>query len=244
LSVGLDTAGASKGNGLKTALDTVIAPKDAFEELRRAPTWGWALLVVLVLYAVASYLMTPALIHASTADWPRQVAANPGLAQMTPEQQRQALAFTQRFVQWAWVFAPVIAVIAILVQSIVMLIFKAAGKGDATFGAIWASAVNIQVPVLGINALVTVAIVILRGADGFNSAAELQTAMPSLGLLVPSTAIKLHAFASAFNPFTLWGCGLTIAAMAIVARLDRAWAWATGLVWLLVTAGLIGLFAR
>ncbi|MBV8116866.1 MAG: hypothetical protein JOZ01_02745, partial [Candidatus Eremiobacteraeota bacterium] len=62
--------------------------------------------------------------------------------------------------------------------------------------------------------------------------------------LVPSSAIKLHAFASAFNPFTLWGCGLTIVAMGVVARVDRAWAWATGIVWLFATAALIGLTAR
>jgi hypothetical protein len=163
---------------------------------------------------------------------------------MTPDRQQQALAITQKIVQWAWLFAPIIALVAILVLSVIMLVFKALGKGDAPFRALWASAANIQVPVLGINALLTAAIVMLRGPDSFNSAAELQTAMPSLGLLVPSTAIKLHAFASAFNPFTLWGCGLTIAAIAIVARLDRAWAWATGVVWLLVAAGLIGLAAR
>jgi hypothetical protein len=242
--MGLDATGAPKASGLKTALDTIIAPKDAFEQLRAAPTWGWALLLVIVLYAVASYLITPALTHATAADWPREVAANPSLAQMTPDQQQQALAFTQRIVQWAWVFAPVLAIIAILVQSVVMLVFKALGKGDAPFRALWAAGANIQVPVLGINGLLTAVIVMLRGPDSFNSAAELQTAMPSLGLLVPSTAIKLHAFASAFNPFTLWGCGLTIAAMAVVARLDRTWAWATGIVWLLVAAGLIGLSAR
>jgi hypothetical protein len=242
--MGLDATGAAKANGLKTALDTVIAPKDAFEQLRVAPTWGWALLLVFVLYAAASYLMTPALLHAIAADWPRQVAANPRLAQMTPGEQQQALAFTEKIVQWSWIFAPIIALIAILVQSVVMLVFKALGKGDAPFRAVWAAAVNIQVPVLGINALLTAAIVMLRGSDSFNSAAELQTAMPSLGLLVPSTAIKLHAFASAFNPFMLWGCGLTIAAMVIIARLDRAWAWASGIVWLLVSAGLIGLSAR
>ncbi len=242
--MGFDAAGTPKANGLKTALDTIIAPKEAFEQLRAAPTWGWALLLVIVLYSAASYLMTPALMHATSADWPRQVAANQGLAQMTPEQQQQALAFTQKIVQLAWLFAPVVALLAILVHAIVMLIFKSAGRGDASIGALWASAVNIQVPVIGINALVTAVIVMLRGSDSFNSASELQTAMPSLGLLVPSTAIKLHAFASAFNPFTLWGCGLTVAAMVVVARLDRAWAWATGIVWLLVAAGLIGFAAR
>jgi hypothetical protein len=242
--MGLDAPTRPQVNGLKTALDTVIAPKNAFEQLRAAPTWGWALLLVLVLYALASYLLTPALVHAITSDWPRQIAANPRIAQMSPSEQQQALAITQKFVQWAWIFAPVIAVVAIFIQTLVMLVFNVAAKGDASFRKLWASAVNIQVPVLGINALLTAAIVMLRGVDSFSSAAEIQTAMPSLGLLVPATSIKLHAFASSFNPFTLWGCGLTIAAMAIVARVGRTRAWATGLVWLFVTAGIIGLTAR
>ncbi|MBV8117392.1 MAG: hypothetical protein JOZ01_05415, partial [Candidatus Eremiobacteraeota bacterium] len=88
--MGLDASGTPKASGLKTALDTVIAPKDAFEQLRVAPTWGWALLLVLILYALASYLLTPALVHAITADWPRQVAANPSLAQMTPDEQQHS----------------------------------------------------------------------------------------------------------------------------------------------------------
>ncbi|MGA8533277.1 MAG: hypothetical protein WB615_04135 [Candidatus Tumulicola sp.] len=242
--MGLDATGAPKASGLKTALDTVIAPKEAFEQLAVAPTWGWALLLVIVIYAVASYLMTPALLHATVADWPRQVAENPKLAQMTPDQQQQALNIGKGIVQWAWLFAPIIALLAICVQSVIMWIFKALGKGNAPFRALWASAVNIQVPALGVGALITAVIVLARGADSFNSAAEIQTAMPSLGLLVPASAIKLHAFASSFNPFTLWGCGLTIAAMALVARLERAWAWATGIVWLLLAASLIGILAR
>jgi hypothetical protein len=125
-----------------------------------------------------------------------------------------------------------------------MLIFKAIGRSSASFGAIWAAAVNIQVPVLALNSLVTALIVMVRGADSFNSSAEIQTAMPSLGLLVDSSAVKLHAFLASFNPFTLWGCGLTIAAMIVVARLDRTMAWVTGIVWLLLSAGLISLAAR
>jgi hypothetical protein len=242
--MGLDATGAPKASGLKTALDTVIAPRDAFESLRAAPTWGWAFLLVIVLYSAASYVMTPALLHATAADWPRQVAANPQLAQMTSDQQQRALAIAQRFVQYAWVVAPIIALIAIFVQSIVMVIFRALGKGDAPYASLWAAAVNIQVPAIGLGAVITAVIVLVRGPDSFNSPADIQSAMPSLGLLVPATAIKLHAFASAFNPFTLWGCALTIAAMAIVARLDRAWAWATGIIWLLITACLIGLAAR
>jgi hypothetical protein len=188
--------------------------------------------------------MTPALVHATESDWPRQVAANPQLAQLSPEQQQKYLGFSLGIIRWVWLFAPIIALIAMLVQSVIMLAFKALGKGDAPFRALWAAAVNIALPVLALNALVTAVIVLVRGADSFNSAAEVQTALPSLALLVPSSAVKLHAFLAAFNPFTLWGCGLTVAAMAIVARVPRAWAWATGIVSIVVAAGLVAMASR
>lgn len=242
--MGLDTTGGPKPSGLKTALDTIVAPKEAFEQLRLAPTWGWALLLSVVLYAIAGYLMTPAVIHATQADWPRQIATNPQLAQLTSDQQQHALTISLSIVRWVWLFAPIVALLAVLVQSVLLLIFKAIGRGDATFGALWAAAANIALPVIGVNSMITAAIVLVRGAESFNSPAELQTALPSFGMLVPIAALKLHAFASAFNPFTLWGAGLTIAAMLIVARVSRVWAWVTGILSVLIPASLIAMLAR
>lgn len=239
-----DAESAPKANGLKTALDVLIAPKEAFESLRRVPTWGWALLIVIVLYALANYLLTPAMLHATQADWPRQVAANPQIAQQTPDQQQRDLAIGLAIVRWVWIFAPIFVFIAILVQTIVMLVFKALGKGTASFGAIWASAANIQIPVLGIGYIIIAVIAMIRGADSFNTSAQIYSAMPSLALLVDPAMVKLHAFLSVFNPFALWGGGLTIAAMTVVARVERVWAWLTAIVWLLISAGLIALVAR
>jgi hypothetical protein len=239
-----DAPGKARANGLKTALDIIIAPKEAFEQLRVAPTWGWALLILIVLYAIASWLTTPAILHATQADWAHTVASNPRLAAMTPDEQQSALAFTLKIVVWIWLFSPAIAIIATVVLAIVMLVFKAIGKGDCSFATIWAAAVNIQVPVLAVNALVTAAIVMLRGADSFNTSAEVQTAMPSLALLVDPASVKLHAFASAFNPFTLWGIGLVVGAMVISARASRGIAWATGIVWVVIAGGLIAVAAR
>ena len=236
--------GTVRASGLTTALDTIIAPKEAFERLRTAPTWGWALLLVIACYALASYLMTPALMHGFQADWPRQVAANPQLAQGTPEEQRRYLEISLKFVQFSWTFAPITAVLSILVQSLLMLIFKAVGRGDTRFATLWSAATNIQVPALGLAALVTAVIVMLRGPDAFNSIAEVQGAMPSLGLFVDPSATKLHAFLLVFNPFTLWGCGLTILAMIVAARVGRVWAWATGVAWLLAAALLVAMVAR
>lgn len=242
--MGLDTPQAPKADGLKTALDIIAAPKDGFERLRLTPTWGWALLIAIALYALGSFLMTGALQHATQADWPHQIAMNPRLAALTPEQQQRYLGLTLSITRWFWVFTPVFMLIAAFVQSIVMLIFKAIGRGDAPYGKLWASAVNIALPAIGINTVVTAAIVLVRGADSFNAPSELQMAMPSLGMLVPQASVKLHTFLAMINPFTLWGCGLTIAAMALVARVSRALAWTTGIVGLLVAAAFVALLSK
>jgi hypothetical protein len=242
--MGLETARTPKANGLKTAVDIVIAPKEALERLRAAPTWGWALLITIALYAIGSYLVTPALVHATTADWPRQVAANPGMAGMSPQQQQRALDLTIVIVRFSWVFAIVFTPIIMLVQALVMLLFKALGKGDATFGQLWASAVNIGVPTIGINAVFLAAIVLMRGPDSFNANIDVTTAIPSLGLLVPASMVKLHAFCSMINPFTLWSLGLVVATMLIVARVSKGWAWTTGLVLFIVGAALYTLGAK
>ena len=240
----LDATQAPKAGGLRTALDVIAAPAEAFERLRVAPTWGWALLIAIVLYAAAGFLMTGALTHATAADWPHQIAANPRLAAQTPEQQQRALDIGLAITRWLWIFTPIFIVIAIFIQSIVMLIFKAAGRGDASYGKLWAAAANIAVPAIGLNALVTAAIVLARGPQSFNAPSDLQMALPSLGTLVPQAPVKLHAFLAAINPFTLWNCGLTIAAMAILARVGRGWAWTTGIVGLLVAAGFVAAFTK
>lgn len=240
----LDATPAPKASGLKTALDIIAAPKDAFERLRVAPTWGWALLLTIVLYALGSFLMTGALQHATAADWPHQIAMNPRLAELTAAQQQRYLDITLSITRWFWVFTPIFVLIAAFVQSIVMLIFKAIGRGDASYGKLWAASVNIALPTIAINALVTAAIVLWRGADSFNAPSDLQMALPSLGMLAPQAPVKLHTFLAMINPFTLWGCGLTIAAMAVLARVPRAWAWTTGIVGLLVAAGFVALVSK
>jgi len=46
----------AKANGLKTAIDTIIAPKEAFEAIRNAPTWFWALAISIVITMIGGYL--------------------------------------------------------------------------------------------------------------------------------------------------------------------------------------------
>jgi hypothetical protein len=218
---------APRPNGLKTAWDTIVAPKEAFESLRIAPTWGWAFLIVIVLTALALYLMTPANVHAVTTDWPNTVAHNPGLSAKSPEQQQAGLAFTVKITQLIWVFSPIYALIGALISTVILWIFNAIGRGQGSFGKYWAAQWNIAL-ITSIGAIVLAVIVLARGADSFSSATEVQSAMPSLALLVPASAAKLHGFLSVFTIFGIWATGLEIAALTIIGRVGRMTAWLGG----------------
>jgi Yip1 domain len=226
-----------KANGLKTVVDTIVAPKEAFESIRVAPTWGWALLIAIVFVLVSSYLTMPASLHAVAADWPNLVAKSPSLANATAEQQQAGLAMTQKITSLVWVFTPIFVVVFALIGAVIMLIFNAIGHGDGTFGKYWAAQCNIAV-IAGLGALVLAVIVLVRGVDSFNTAQSVQEAMPNLGILVPGTG-KLHTFLSVINPFSAWGTGLAIAALSIVGRVPPVPAWLGGL----LTLVLPGLFA-
>ena len=233
----------ARPNGLKTVWDTIVAPKEAMESLRTAPTWGWALLIVLVVATLSSYLITPAIIHGLTTDWPNIVAKNPQLSGMTPDQQQTQLAFITKFTQWGWSFTPVIIVIAALISTVILLIFNAIGRGSGSFGQYWAAQWNISiVPVVG--SAVLAIIVLARGADSFGTAAQVQSAMPSLAMLVPASAIKLHAFLSVFTVFGIWSAGLEIAALSIVGRVGAVPAWLGGALTLVLTGLFTAAFAR
>jgi hypothetical protein len=242
--MGMETVETPKADGLKTALDTIVAPGEAFERLRSAPTWGWAYLITLVLYMLGSFLLIPAIVHGTQAGWAAQVAENPRLAALSPDQLRNALNISITVVRFAWLFPLIVLPLYILIQTIVLLVFKAIGRGDAGFGQIWAAVTNITVPTLGIGAVVLALIAIVRGADSFGTSFEVQTAMPSLAMLAPGAPVKLHGFLAAFTPFTLWGAWLMATAMSVTARVPKGVAYAAGATVLLIGALFTMLGAR
>ncbi|HEY5339854.1 MAG TPA: hypothetical protein VIK27_02415 [Candidatus Aquilonibacter sp.] len=234
---------APRPNGLKTAWDTIVAPKEAFTSLRIAPTWGWALLIVVVVGMLASYLVTPAIIHGLTADWPNMVAKNPALSGLTADQQQAQLSVVEKVAALGWIFSPLIYAVWALLGAVVLLVFNALGHGDGTFAKYWAAQWNIAlVTVLGSVAVAV--IVFVRAVDSFNSSVAVQTAVPSLAMLVPATSVKLHTFLAFFTPFSLWATGLEIAALATIGNVPRIPAWLGGILTLLLPAIVLGALAR
>ena len=225
---------APKANGLSTLLNVIAAPKEAFEALREAPTWGWALIVSLALFVVGTYLMLPAIHHAQDVAWPAQVAANPKLAGMSTADLAKMKSFGDIAIGLSPIFVIIGIFITMLIQTLIMLVMSAIGKGSGTFKTLWASAWNVAI-VAAIGSLLTAIIVVIRGAESFDSQTAIQAAMPNLGLLAQHAG-KLTNFLGAFTPFSLWAAWLIVQAMLFVARAPKGVAWTTGVLSILLPA--------
>lgn len=229
------TTPAPKASGLQTVLNMISSPKEAFESIRIAPTWGWAALILIVVSVVTQILLLPAVKHGFDAQWPSIVAANPKLASAPDSTIQQIKSMNAMVMNFAPLFAVVFAFVFVLIQTLILMIFNAVGKGEGSFKKLWASLWNIGIPAYALGSIVTTIIVLIRGADSFNSSTAVQAAMPSLGLLALHAG-KLTNFLNTITPFSLWGLFLTAMAMNVVARLNKGLAWAAAIVCFLIPA--------
>jgi hypothetical protein len=228
-----------KPNGLKTVVDTIVAPKEAFEAIRTAPTWGWALLITIVLAAGTSYLITPALVHGYPGTFAQQAASDPRIASMSLEQQQAVEAFGEKLLSFGWIFVIFGVAFGALIAAVVMLVFDKVTHGEGSFSRYWAAACNVGVPALGIGGIVAAIIVLVRGPESFANVQAVQAAVPSLATIATGAGTKLTAFLATITPFTLWGLGLNVVAMRAIGRVSASPAWLAALIILLVP----GLFA-
>lgn len=240
----IDTTAAPKANGLKTALDIVIAPKEALESIRVAPTWGWAFIVSVVLAVGAYMVMVPAVEHTIPLDMAKQAATNPQLAALSPEQLQRQSKLIAGFAPFFAVITPVAILFFALLQAVIMLIFNAVGRGSGSFKTLWAASINIGV-IYGLSQVVAAIVVLLRGADSFSTAGEIQRTVPSLALLAPGGAsVKLLSFLATVNPFTIWAAVLVGLSMIVVARVPKLQAWLAGVLGWIIPSLIAVAFAK
>jgi len=228
--------------GLSNVVDIVVAPNSAFERLRQVPTWGWAFAVATVLGVIGSLMVAPAILHALQTSMPAQLAANPGIAKLPPDQQQKtievSMTFARVFTQISFIFIPIGILIAGVVQAVIMLIANAIGRGDGTFGKYFALSVNVSVIGIGISYLVLGIIVLVRGSNAFETTTAVQASLPSLALIAPGARGALAGFLGALNVFAIWSIVLLALGMQRVGRVSPPIAWAAAIFMLLCTAGL------
>jgi Yip1-like protein len=231
---------AERRSGLANVVDIFIAPNAAFERIRQVPTWGWAFLVAVLLGIAGSLLVGPAILHAMETSMPAQLAANDAIAKLPPDQQQKQIAaimsFSKIFAKFYWLVIPPAVLLIGLVQALIMLIANAATRGDGTFKKYYALSITVAVVGTGLGSLALGAIATVRGADSFETTAQVNSALPSFALLAPSAKGALAGFLGSLNVFYLWATALLALGMTRVGRIPRGAAWATAIVMLLLTA--------
>lgn len=211
----------STRSGLAVLWDVIVAPSDAFAALRVRQTWIWAFVAICVLGIAGAWLQLSAGEHLTRAIFTQNPTHDPRIASMTPAQRAQVMGFSILWQKVGTFLYPIGAIIAILYGALICLIANAAGKGDATFGRLFAFVANIAVVRLGLGVFVVGVLTALRGPTAFFTTRDLLLVLPSLGWLVPATNAKLAVFMAVFNPFQIWTFVLIGLGLPIVARIGR-----------------------
>lgn len=211
----------STRSSLAVLWDVIVAPSDAFAALRARPRWVWAFIALCVLGIAGAWLQLSAGEHLTRALFTLNPTHDPKIASMTPQQRAQLIGITTTWQKVATFLYPVGAIIAILYGALICLIANAAGKGDATFGRLFAFVANIAIVRLGIGAFIIGILTALRGPTAFFTTRDLVLVLPSLGWLVPATAPKLAVLLAVFNPFQIWTFVLVGIGLPLVARIGR-----------------------
>lgn len=228
---------------MKTVLDIIIAPKEAFESLKAKPTWGWALLVAFVLMVVGYFLQQPAAEHATLGSMQHALATNPLYGTLSDEEKQRILARVAHppAYQTALAIAGLIIVLFVspLLNAVILLAGSAIARGSGDFKHLFAGSMNIAAPTLGLYAVVLGVICRVLGADHFATMNDVYRAVPGLALLVPGATGKLSGFLGGIQIFSLWGFGLNIGMMRVLAGVKGVIAWLFPLLILVAAAALL-----
>jgi hypothetical protein len=231
-------------SGLANVVDIVVAPNAAFDRLRVVPIWGWAFLVTVVLGIAGVLVATPASLHAIDTAMPAQLAANPNIAKLPPDQQQKQIAATVGFVkiatQFTWVLLPIVVLLIGVVQALILTFANAIGGGDGSFKKYFALSITTAVVGTGLGSVVIGIIVLVRGVNSFETLSSVQQSLPSLALLAPGVKGFVGGFLGAMNVFYLWAAALLALGTIRIGRVKPAAAWIAAIVILLITGCFAG----
>lgn len=223
-------ATSPRRNGLAIVWDVLVAPADAFAALAARTHWGWAFVVVCVLGTGGALLQIPASVHLAAATLAQRAIHDPNLAAMSAENQQHLIAQAQQIQRYAWLFFPVIAMIAILVAATIMLLGNAVARGTGRFGRLFGLAANVAVINFGIGYLLIGVLVAVRGPAAFSTQGDILAVLPSLVWFFPAAPPKLATFLATFNPLEIWSFVLLAMGLRRIAGIRRTPSYVTAAV--------------
>jgi hypothetical protein len=208
-------------------------PGAVFERMRDKPRWLEPLAVVFGLYLVIQLFMLP---------FTRVVAQ----AAMQEAMQRRGVAADQMpaigpvILIFSVVAALAILTIILLLGTFVLWVSASLFGADAKFSTLFSITVHTGI-VFVIQQVVTLAVLMTRGAETITGPQDLQPAL-GLDLLVPGARGFVGGLLKGINPFSIWGYWLTGLGVSITHRVSKGTgqtiAWTAFVVILIILAAL------
>jgi hypothetical protein len=213
-------------------VDTFVAPRKTFTDLRRSASWWLPFLIGGIVYVMFVYVVDQKVGFRKVVEnqlriQPKQAARLESL----PADQRET-AMRQQTTFWR-VFSyggPVFGLLFYLIISAALFgTFKFAVNADIRFKTMYALTVFAWLPQIFVSLLAILALLAGVSSDGFMIQSPAAT---SLGVLVdPSSAPVLFALLSSIDVFTFWSLALMGIGVTCISKVKRGSAFAVVFGW-------------
>ncbi len=227
---------------MSNILNIIISPREALEALREKSNWLLPMLVTILLAIIGYLLGRDASIHATVGTMTHMLNTNSMFAGMGETAKAKMLQNAAHPALVSSIFSVVFLAFAIAVamvfNSLFLLIGNAMGGGDANFKSLLSASALIAIPSFGLMQLITGIIEQIRGVDGFATTRDILTVLPNLALLAPSASGPLFYFLASIGIGALWGLFLNATALRATADAKGPATWIIPTIVLLLSAAI------
>ena len=231
-------------SSIARVVGVLFSPARIFEAIRERPTWLLALLAVVIISVVGSYLVTSKL---DVEEVVRDSIADSG-RQLSEEQIEQAIDIQEKLMPIFGIAGPLLFYPAacLLMALIIWVVLKMLG-GDFPYKTSFATTVHGMIP-NGVGGLLTIPVAMSRGELGYEEVKTGSILASNLGHFASEgTSKAVAAVMNSIDVFSIWSLVLLTIGYAVVARVSRGKAAAVvvGLwvVYILIKVGMAAAFA-
>jgi hypothetical protein len=214
-----------------------FSPGETFEDLRRKPRFVFAILVVMVLTSVYSFLFVQKMGEARMKSFMvEQMEKNPQMQSLPPEQKERMIETNTTISGVVRYAIPVFILVSFAIGGLIYWLAAKAMGGSGTYLQGVSTWVYASFPPLVVGLIANFLILLLKSADEIDIATSqrgLVQANPSF-LIDGKTMPVLATFLGTIDFFQIWGWILAAIGLQKVMKLSKASAWAIVLILALV----------
>ena len=214
-------------------------PTKTFRAIGARPTWGLALVVLLVISIVLTFLVAERI---NWTEFAQQSIADSG-RELTPEQTEKQIEIVEKFGSvMAWI-GPIVMLLGFGVMTLVFWLGLKVMSGELSFKQSFSVVLHGMAPYWLVSSLLSLPIVLGKGEIGPDELEKGGYLMSNAAFLAPEGASKaLVSLLSSLDLFSFWSLALLTVGLSTVGKVSKAKAAivAVGL-WVVYVGGKTGL---